>query len=163
MMTYKELTNVLMGVEGAVMGRANGTNFVVVPVEDGYAKVNVSMALAKDTKNHKAFNYEAAVEDYKTWETAAALREAERAAKPARPKGPNPEAQARRDQLDAMIMGLPAFAEYTATDIRNALAGQLPSNVLAMQVGQSARRLVEKGVLTVSATEGDKKPYYTKA
>ena len=62
-----------------------------------------------------------------------------------------------------MIAGLPAFTEYTATDIRAALADKLPANVLVMQVGQSARRLVEKGVLTVASHEGDKKPYYTKA
>lgn len=163
-MTINELTNVLMGVEGAVMGRVKGSNFVIVPLEDGgYAKVSVSRALMEETKNHTPFNYEAAVADYKAWETAAALREAERASKPKAPKGPSPEAQARRDELDAMIAGLPAFTEYTATDIRAALADKLPANVLVMQVGQSARRLVEKGVLTVTSHEGDKKPYYTKA
>ena len=34
-MTINELTNVLMGVEGAVMGRVKGSNFVIVPLEDG--------------------------------------------------------------------------------------------------------------------------------
>lgn len=163
-MTINELTNVLMGVEGAVMGRVKGSNFVIVPLEDGgFAKINVSRALMEETKNHTPFNYEAAVADYKAWETAAALREAERASKPKTPKGPSPEAQARRDELDAMITELPAFTEYTATDIRAALADKLPANILVMQVGQSARRLVEKGVLTVTSHEGDKKPYYTKA
>jgi hypothetical protein len=163
-MTIKELTNVLMGVDGAVMGRVKNSNFVIVPLEDGsYAKVNVSKALMEDTKTHAAFNYETAVADYKAWEAAAAMREAEKASKPKTPKGPSPEAQARRDELDAMITNLPAFTEYTATDIRAALADKLPSNVLVMQVGQSARRLVEKGVLTVATHEGDKKPYYTKA
>lgn len=163
-MTIKELTNVLMSIDGAVMGRVKNSNFVIVPLEDGgYAKVSVSKALMEDTKTHAAFNYEAAVEDYKAWEAAAAMREAERASKPKTPKGPSPEAQARRDELDAMITNLPAFTEYTATDIRAALANKLPSNVLVMQVGQSARRLVEKGVLTVATHEGDKKPYYTKA
>jgi len=163
-MTIQELTNVLMGVDGAVMGRVKNSNFVIVPLEDGgYAKVNVSKALMEDTKTHAAFNYETAVADYKAWEAAAAMREAERASKPKTPKGPSPEAQARRDELDAMITNLPAFTEYTATDIRAALADKLPSNVLVMQVGQSARRLVEKGVLTVATHEGDKKPYYTKA
>jgi len=163
-MTIQELTNVLMGVDGAVMGRVKNSNFVIVPLEDGgYAKVNVSKALMEDTKTHAAFNYETAVADYKAWEAAAAMREAERASKPKTPKGPSPEAQARRDELDSMITNLPAFTEYTATDIRAALADKLPSNVLVMQVGQSARRLVEKGVLTVATHEGDKKPYYTKA
>lgn len=163
-MTIKELTNVLMGVDGAIMGRVKNSNFVIVPLEDGgYAKVSVNKALMEDTKTHAAFNYETAVADYKAWEAAAAMREAEKASKPKTPKGPSPEAQARRDELDAMITNLPAFTEYTATDIRAALADKLPSNVLVMQVGQSARRLVEKGVLTVATHEGDKKPYYTKA
>lgn len=163
-MTIKELTNVLMGVDGAVMGRVKNSNFVIVPLEDGgYAKVSVGKALMEDTKTHAAFNYETAVADYKAWEAAAAMREAEKASKPKAPKGPSPEAQARRDELDAMITNLPAFTEYTATDIRAALADKLPSNVLVMQVGQSAHRLVEKGVLTMTTREGDKKPYYTKA
>ena len=163
-MTINELNKVIMGVEGAVMGRAKGSNFVIVPLEDGgYAKVSVSKALMESTKTHTAFDYDAATAAYKDWETAAALREAERASKPKAPKGPSPEAQARRDELDAMISGLPSFTEYTATDIRAALADKLPANVLVMQVGQSARRLVEKGVLTVTSREGDKKPYYTKA
>jgi len=163
-MTINELNKVIMGVEGAVMGRVKNGNFVIVPLEDGgYAKVSVSRALMEETKNHAPFDYEAAVAEYKAWETAAALREAERASKPKTVKGPSPEAQARRDELDAMIAGLPSFTEYTATDIRAALANKLPENVLVMQVGQSARRLVEKGVLTVTSREGDKKPYYTKA
>jgi hypothetical protein len=31
-----------------------------------------------------------------------------------------------------------------------------------MAVGSSAKRLVEKGILTLVAREGDKKSYYTK-
>ena len=162
-MTINELKNVIMGIEGAAMARANKTNMVVIPCEDGVAKVNVTVALAKDTKNHAAFNMEAAVAEYKAWEAEAALKAAERASKPKTPKGPSPEAQARRDELDAKIGALPSFTEYTATDIFNALAGQLPENVLVMQVGSSAKRLVAAGVLTTSTREGDKKTYYTKA
>lgn len=86
-----------------------------------------------------------------------------KATKPVKVKGPNPEAQARRDELDAKVSSLPAFTEYTATDILNALAGQVAENVTVMAVGQSAKRLVDKGVLTVSNRDGDKKSYYTKA
>ncbi len=162
-MTINELKNVILGVEGATMARTNKTNFVVVPCEDGVAKVNVSVALAQDTKNHAAFNMEAAIAEYKAWEAETALKAAERAAKPKAPKGPNPEAQARRDELDAKIAALPAFTEYTATDIRNALGTSVADNVLVMQVGSAAKRLVEKGVLVHSTREGDKKSYYTKA
>ena len=161
-MTINELKNVIMGVQGAAYARNNKTNFIVVPCDDGVAKVNVQIALAKDTKNHTAFNMEAAVAEYKAWEAESALKAAERAAKPKTPKGPNPEAQARRDELDAKIASLPTFTEYTATDIYNALAGQLPENVLVMQVGSSAKRLVKAGLLTATTREGDKKTYYTK-
>ena len=162
-MTINELKNVIMGIEGAAMARNNKTNFIVIPCEDGVAKVNVQVALAKDTKNHTAFNMDAAVAEYKAWEAETALKAAEKAAKPKTVKGPNPEAQARRDELDAKIAALPSFAEYTATDIRNALGNTVADNVLVMQVGSAAKRLVEKGVLTVSTHDGDKKSYYTKA
>lgn len=162
-MTINELKTILSGIEGAQNARANKTNFIVVPCEDGIVKVNMQVALAKDTKNHTAFNMEAAVAEYKAWEAESALKAAERAARPKAPKGPNPEAQARRDELDAKITSLPAFTEYTATDIRNALGNTVADNVLVMQVGSAAKRLVEKGVLATSTREGDKKTYYTKA
>jgi hypothetical protein len=160
-MTNVEILNTILAIPGAKMARANKTNFVVVPTEDGFAKVSVSSTLSKDTKSHKAFNAEAAVAEYKAYEAEVALRLAEKANKPAKVKGPNPEAQARRDELDAKIAGLPSFTDCTATDILNALAGQVAENVLVMQVGSSAKRLVEKGILTSEVK--DKKTYYTKA
>ena len=162
-MTNLEILNTILSIPGAAMARQNKTNFVVVPTDDGFVKVAVSTALAKDTKNHKAFNADAAIAEYKAYEAEVALREAERANKPVKVKGVNPEAQARRDELDAKVAALPAFTEYTATDIMNALAGQVAANVTVMAIGQSAKRLVEKGVLTVGNREGDKKSYYTKA
>lgn len=161
-MNVNEILNTILAIPGAKMGRANKTNFVVIPTEDGYAKVAVGAALAKDTKTHKAFNAEAAIEAYKAYEAEKALKEAEKANKPVKVKGPNPEAQARRDELDAKVAALPSFTEYTATDILNALQGQVAENVTVMAVGSSAKRLVEKGVLTLSTREGDKKSYYTK-
>lgn len=161
-MTNAEIISTILSMPGAQMGRANKTNFVVVPTEDGFAKVSVSVALAKDTKVHKAFNADAAIAEYKAWEAETALKAAERANKPARVKGPNPEAQARRDALDALVSALPAFADYTATDIYNALNGQIADNVTVMAVGSSAMRLVDQGVLTVTMDE-KKKKHYTKA
>ena len=122
-MKITDVLSTVMGIEGAVNARANKSNFIVVPCEDGKA--------------------------------------AERANRPVKVKGPNPEAQARRDELDAKISALPSFTDYTATDIMNALAGQLADNVTVMAVGSGAKRLVEKGVLTVEVKE--KKSYYTKA
>lgn len=159
-MTISEILSTVLGVEGATMARANKTNFVVIPVEDGYAKVEIKAALTQDTKNHKAFNMDAAVAEYKAWEAEKALRIAERANKPVKVKGPNPEAQARRDELDAAIVAMPSFKEMTATDIANAV--KVSYDLTPMLVGLAAKRLVEKGVLTVSNKENDKKAYYTK-
>ena len=162
-MTINELKAVVSGIEGATMARTNKTNFIVVPCDEGFAKVEVKLALAKDSDKRTAFNYDAAVAEYKAWEAEAALREAEKASKPAKVKATNAEAQARRDELDAKVMGLPAFTEYTATDIRNALGKTVADNVTVMAVGSAAKRLVEKGSLVLSTKENDKKSYYTKA
>ena len=161
-MNKNDVLSTVLSLEGATMCRANKTNFVAIPTEDGIVKVSIGTALAEDTKAHKAFNFEAAKADYKAWEAEAALRIAERANKPAKVKGPNPEAQARRDELDAKVSALPAFTNYTATDILNALSGQVAENVTVMAVGSSAMRLVDKGVLTVDLDE-KKKKHYTKA
>ncbi len=161
-MTINDVISTVMGIPGATNARANKTNFIVIPCEDGVAKVEVKTALAKETKAHKAFNLEAAIAEYKAHEAEKALREAERASRPVKVKGPNPEAQARRDELDAKLGALPSFTDYTATDIMNALAGQLADNVTVMAVGSSAMRLVDKGVLTVTVDD-KKKKHYTKA
>ena len=161
-MNKNEVLNTILSIPGASMARQNKTNFVVIPGDDGITKVSIGTALSIDTKAHKAFNAEAAIAEYKAWEAEAALREAEKANKPVKVKGPNPEAQARRDELDAKVAALPSFTEYTATDILNALKGQVAENVTVMAVGSSAKRLVEKGILTLSTREGDKKSYYTK-
>jgi hypothetical protein len=152
----------IMSIAGAEKCRVNKTNFIAIPTDDGVVKVSVGTALAESTKNHKAFNFEAAKADYKAWEAEGALRAAERANKPVKVKGPNPEAEARRQELDAKVSALPSFTDYTATDIMNALAGQIAENVTVMAVGSSAMRLVEKGVLSVTLDE-KKKKHYTKA
>jgi hypothetical protein len=162
-MNKTEILNTILSLPGATMARQSKTNFVVIPAEDGIVKVAVGGVQATDTKAHKAFNLEAAVAEYKAWEAEAALREAEKASKPAKVKGPNPEAQARRDELDAVIGAMPSFTDCTATDIMNAIEGKVAFNLTPMNVGQSAKRLVEQGVLTVGVKDGDKKAYYTKA
>jgi len=162
-MTINELKNLISGIEGAMNARTNKINYIVVPCEDGVVKINTTVAMEKDTKNHKAFNMEAAVAEYKAWEAETALKAAERANKPVKVSGPNPEAQARRDALDAIISAMPAFADCTATDIMKNIEGSVDFTLTPMNVGQAAKRLVEKGVLTVGTHEGDKKSYYTKA
>lgn len=161
-MTINSILDTITSINGATMARANKTNFVVIPTEDGgYVKVTVTTALAKDTKAHKAFNYDAAVAEYTLWQTQNALKEAEKANKPAKTaKGPNPEAQARRDALDKAITDLPSFENYTATDIQSAL-GDFGKTHTVMAVGSAARRLVNSGVLTMETV--DDRARYTKA
>ena len=91
-----------------------------------------------------------------------ALKVAERANRPVKVKGPNPEAQARRDELDAVIGAMPSFTECTATDIMNAIEGKVAFTLTPMNVGQSAKRLVAQGILVAATKENDKKSYYTK-
>ena len=158
-MTNSEILATVMALPGAQYCRANKANFIAIPTDAGYAKISIGTALAKDTKAHKAFNFEAATAEYKAWEAEAALKAAERANKPARVKGPNPEAEARRQELDKLIAALPTFADYTATDIMKALEGKLGQNVTVMAVGSSAMRLVEQGVLTMTVDEKKKKHY----
>ena len=161
-MTKNDVLSTIMSIAGAEKCRQNKANFIAIPTDDGIVKVSVGTALSTDTKNHKAFNFEAATAEYKAWEAESALKAAERAARPAKVKGPNPEAEARRQALDAQVAALPSFTEYTATDILNALAGQVADNVTVMAVGSSAMRLVEQGILTLT-TDEKKKKHYTKA
>jgi len=161
-MNANEILNSILSLEGATMCRQNKTNFVAIPCEDGIVKVNVGVALAKDTKNHKAFNFDAAKAEYKAYVAEVARKEAEKASKPVKVKGVNVEAQARRDALDNAIEAMPSFTDFTATQVMDALAGVIAENTTVMAVGSSAMRMVEKGVLTVRKDEKGKK-FYTKA
>ena len=62
-MNVTEILNTILAIPGAQMARANKTNFVVIPTDEGYAKVAIGAALTKDTKNRKAFNAEAGKSD----------------------------------------------------------------------------------------------------
>ena len=161
-MKQNEVLNTILSLEGATMCRANKTNFVAIPTDDGIVKVAVSVALAKDTENHKAFNFDAAKAEYKAYLAEKELKATEKASKPVKVKGVNPEAQARRDAIDKAIADMPSFTDYSATDVMNALAGVIAENTTVMAVGSSAMRMVDKGVLTVRQDEKGKK-FYTKA
>ena len=87
-MTKNEIMSTILAMPGAQMCRANKTNFIAVPTEDGVVKVSIGTALATDTKNHKAFNFDAAVAEYKAHEAEVALKAAERANRPVKVKGP---------------------------------------------------------------------------
>lgn len=161
-MKKNDVLSTILAIEGAQMARQNNTNFVVIPSDEGYVKVAVGVALAKDTKTAKAFNAEAAIADYKAWEAESKLRDEQKANKPTKTKAVNTDAQARRDALDNTIADLAEIDNATATDILTALNGKVPSNVTVMAVGSSAMRLVDKGVLKVTLDAKGKK-HYTKA
>ena len=165
-MNKTEILNTILSIPGAVMARANKTNFIAIPTEDGIVKVAVTDALDKDTKTCKAFNLEAAVAEYKAYVAETARKAVEKANKPVKEKGVNAEAQARRDAMDKAIAELPAFTDKNATEITAMLVevGFLPAEPkpLPMQTGQSALRLVANGILTVGEDEKGKR-IYTKA
>ena len=48
-MNKNEVLNTILSIPGATMARANKTNFVAIPCEDGIVKVSVGTALAEDT------------------------------------------------------------------------------------------------------------------
>lgn len=167
-MKMNDLIATLTAMDGAFMARQNKHNFVAIPGEvvDGvqtYLKVSVATALSKDTKTNPAFNPEIAKDEYNEWLAESEARAVERANKPPRPTGPNPEAQARRDALDTLIAGLGKIEHATSTDIYNTLvdAGKLPEKTTIMSIGSSAKRLVEAGILAVEIDE-KKKKYFTK-
>lgn len=160
MNTNELFSNLIDSNPGSALCRSGKSNFVAIPGEivDGvqtYLKVSVTTALYKDTKTHAAFDFDSAKAEYEAW----AVAQAEKPEKTATAKVPNLEAQARREALDAAIEGLDAFEKLTATDILAALPDGLAPNVMA--VGSAAKRLVEKGVLTMDIVE--KKKYYSKA
>lgn len=162
-MTINEVLNTVLGMPGATMVRVGKNNFVAIPCEDGIAKVRVGTALAKETKNHQPFDFEAASAAYTEWAAAGAEKAEKRANSPKKPKGPDPEAQARRDALDAAITALPAFDMATATDIFNMLSDE-DRPATRMMVGLSLKRLAEVGLVTYVTSEDpkDTKKYYTK-
>lgn len=152
------ISSILSNFGGATMVRTGDTNFIAIPTgdpEQPYVKVTVGNLLAKDTKNHTAFNFEEAVASYKNWESA----KNEKANTPKKEKPVNVEAQARRDALDARITQW--FAEeaeagkaYTATDILMAI----DTGDTVMAVGSSAIRLANLGVINMTV-ENNKRTY----
>lgn len=159
-MTINEVKNAILSMNGT-MARTNKTNYIVIPCEDGIAKIAVTRALDTDNKRNKAFNLELATAEYRAWEAEQARKEVEKASAPVKEKAVNVQAQARRDALDSAISALPAFEHWTATDILNALPSEVADQYTVMAVGSSAKRLVEREVLTTVVE--DKRSYYTKA
>lgn len=140
--------------------KSNG-NFVAIPTGDAeqpYVSVKVGDLLAKATKVNPAFDFDSAVAEYTAFEQA----QIEKANKPKASKGVNPEAQARRDAMDAEVRGFFATAEqgkrYTVTEIANAVPAF--ADAIIMQVGSACKRVAESGDIRTEKGEKGKNLYF---
>ena len=148
-MNTNEIISILLSVlpEGSTMVRRSKQNFIAVPVgqnEEGiteYMKVAVGTLLAKDTTNHSAFDYDAAVAEYEAWDAA----QKEKASAPKKSKGrtPDPAKQeaAKKRQQAALTWLRDNSGEHTATEIKAAID---PENaVTIMQIGSDLKEIVK--------------------
>ena len=159
MVTNEILSAILSQFPGSALVRRSKQNFIAVPMgenEDGvmeYAKVAVGNLLSKDTANHAAFNFEAAVAEYEAY----AAEQAEKASKPKAEKkksGPDPEKvaamNARKEAALAWLISNPG--EHTATDVKNAV--ECYKDITIMQVGSDLKSLHAEGQIVKSSKEG---------
>ena len=141
---------------GGTMVRRGKENFVAIPLEDGtFAKVAVGNLLAKDTATNKAFDFDSACTDYILWAREQEIKKEVKAVKPV-----NTEAQARRDAMDATITAwIPNMEQgkrYSATEIKDAIGIEVD----VMQVGSSAIRLADNGIIGVEKDAKGKRFYF---
>lgn len=158
-MTTNEILSALLSqFPGSALVRRSKQTFIAVPMgenEDGvmeYAKVAVGNLLSKDTANHAAFNFEAAVAEYEAY----AAEQAEKASKPKAEKkksGPDPEKvaamNARKEAALAWLISNPG--EHTATDVKNAV--ECYKDITIMQVGSDLKALHAEGQIVKSTKE----------
>lgn len=155
------LSTIMSTFDGATMVRVGKTNFVAIPTGDPvqpYVKVAVGNLLAKDTENHSAFNFDEAASAYQNWSADQTTK----ANAPKKEKTVNTEAQARRDAMDAALIGwfedvAEAEKQYTATDLLNLVPGFDQYTVMA--VGSCAIRLANEGAIKMELNEKGKKMY----
>ena len=156
MTNFESIMTAVSSIEGATMVRKGNENFFAIPMEDGtYAKISVGHLLSRDTKANKAFDFTSARAQYECWKTEADAK----ANKPKKVKGPNVEAQKKREIMDAMLEAYVGTmnGEFTATDVLNGCK-ELPTNTTVMAVGSSLIRLADKGVISFRM-DGKKKVY----
>lgn len=164
-MTTNEILSALLSqFPGSALVRRSKQTFIAVPMgenEDGvmeYAKVAVGNLLSKDTANHAAFNFEAAVAEYEAY----AAEQAEKASKPKAEKkksGPDPEKvaamNARKEAALAWLISNPG--EHTATDVKNAV--ECYKDITIMQVGSDLKSLMQDGQIVCE--KKDSKNYWS--
>ena len=156
-MNTSTIISTILSTTNGTLVRKGKENFIAIPNDEGgYVKVAVSNLLAKDTKTNKAFDFGTACADYIVW----AQEQEAKANQPKAVKPVNAEAQARRDAMDATITAwVPNMEQgkrYSATEIKDAIG--IEADV--MQVGSSAIRLADNGIIGVEKDAKGKRFYF---
>ena len=149
---------------GSVMVRRSKQNFLAVPGEvneDGvqtYYAVKLSALLAKDTKTNKAFDVDAAQQEY----TEYMAEQATKAAAPKKAKGADPAKQAEKEKRKGALLAwfVENPGEHTCSEVLEALP-KVYEGKTVMTVGSDAKELATEGALVKRTEKG--KNYYAVA
>ena len=161
MTTTEIVANILSQFPGSSIVRKGKNNFIAVPMgenEDGvmqYSKIAVSSLLAKDTKTHAAFDFDAAKAEHEAY----AAEQAAKASAPKAPKksGADPAKQeAKQNRKSAALAWMIANpGEHPSMEVKNALP-EVYGDITIMQVGSDLKELWEEGSLTRREEKGKK-------
>ena len=159
MTTTEIVATILSQFPGSSLVRRSKQTFIAVPMgenEDGvmqYSKIAVSALLAKDTKTHVAFDFDAAKAEHEAYA-------AEQAAKPKTEKkksGADPAKQeAKQNRKSAALAWMiDNPGEHPSMEVKNALP-EVYGDITIMQVGSDLKELWEEGSLTRREEKGKK-------
>ena len=149
---------------GSVMVRRSKQNFLAVPGEvneDGvqtYYAVKLSALLAKDTKTNKAFDVDAAQQEYAEY----MAEQATKTAAPKKAKGADPSKQAEKEKRKGALLAwmVENPGEHVCSEVLTALS-EVYEGKSVMTVGSDAKELVTEGALVKRTEKG--KNYYAAA
>lgn len=149
---------------GSVMVRRSKQNFLAVPGEvneDGvqtYYAVKLSALLAKDTKTNKAFDVDAAQQEYAEY----MAEQAAKATAPKKAKGADPAKQAEKEKRKGALLAwfVENPGEHTCSEVLEALP-EVYEGKTVMTVGSDAKELATEGTLVKRTEKG--KNYYAVA
>lgn len=149
---------------GSVMVRRSKQNFLAVPGEvneDGvqtYYAVKLSALLAKDTKTNKAFDVDAAQQEYAQY----MAEQATKGNAPKKAKGADPAKQAEKEKRKGALLAwmVENPGEHTCSEVLTALP-EVYEGKTVMTVGSDAKELTTEGALVKRTEKG--KNYYAAA
>lgn len=149
---------------GSVMVRRSKQNFLAVPGEvneDGvqtYYAVKLSALLAKDTKANKAFDVDAAQQEYAEY----MAEQTTKATAPKKAKGADPAKQAEKEKRKGALLAwfVENPGEHTCSEVLTALP-EVYEGKTVMTVGSDAKELATEGALVKRTEKG--KNYYAVA